>query len=86
MEIDPGGQAAANACNGLAYRFAIWGIRLDEALQLARQAVDILPAGYIVDTLAAVHFRRGEWDQAEQPGGSALNLPARRRPGLGFTW
>lgn len=65
MEMDPGGQAAAHARNGLAYRFAIWGIRLDEALQLAQQAAEMYPAGYILDTLAVVHFRRGEWDQAE---------------------
>lgn len=64
VEMDPNGQAA-DAYNALAYRFAGWGIRLDDALQFAQRAVQLARTGATFDTLAMVHFRRGEWDQAE---------------------
>ncbi len=72
-ELDPNGQAAS-AYNSLAYRFAGWGIRLDEALQLAQRAVQLAPEGWAFDTLATVHFRRGEWDQAEAAWKKCLEL------------
>lgn len=72
-ELDPNGQAA-NAYNSLAYRFAGWGIRLDEALQFAQHAVQLAPEGWAFDTLATVHFRRGEWDQAEAAWKKCLEL------------
>jgi tetratricopeptide (TPR) repeat protein len=64
VELDPNG-LAWEAYNALAYRFAGWGIRLDDALQFAQRAVQLAPTGATFDTLAMVHFRRGEWDQAE---------------------
>jgi tetratricopeptide (TPR) repeat protein len=64
MELDPNGQGAS-APNSLAYHLALWGIRLDDALRLAQEAIRLAPDGYTFDTLAVVHFRRGEWDQAE---------------------
>jgi tetratricopeptide (TPR) repeat protein len=73
IELDPHGQAAS-AYNNLAYHFAIWGIRLDEALQLAQHAVQLAPEGGFVDTLAIVHFRRGEWDQAEAAWKKCIEL------------
>ena len=64
IELDPDAQEAA-ARNSLAYFLALWGIRLDEALELARHAVQRAPKGYAYNTLATVHFRRGEWVEAE---------------------
>lgn len=73
IELDPNGQAAS-AYNSLAYRFAGWGIRLDDALQFAQRAVQLAPEGWAFDTLATVHFRRGEWDQAEAAWKKCLEL------------
>ncbi len=73
IELDPNGQAA-NAYNSLAYRFAGWGIRLDEALQFAQHAVQLAPEGWAFDTLAIVHFRCGEWDQAEAAWKKCIEL------------
>ena len=73
IELDPNGQAAS-AYNSLAYRFAGWGIRLDEALQFAQHAVQLAPEGNFFDTLAMVHFRRGEWDQAEAAWEKCIEL------------
>lgn len=73
IELDPNGQAAS-AYNSLAYRFAGWGIRLDDALQFAHRAVQLAPEGWAFDTLATVHFRRGEWDQAEAAWKKCLEL------------
>jgi tetratricopeptide (TPR) repeat protein len=72
-ELDPNGHAA-NAYNNLAYRFAVWGIRLDEALQLAQKAFQLAPSGYTSDTLAMVHFQRGEWDLAEAAWKKCIEL------------
>jgi tetratricopeptide (TPR) repeat protein len=72
-EMDPNGQAAS-AYNSLAYRFAGWGIRLDEALQFAQHAVQLAPEGWAYDTLATVHFRRGEWDRAEAAWKKCIEL------------
>ncbi len=72
-ELDPNGQAAS-AYNSLAYRLAGWGTRLDEALQYAQRAVQLAPEGWAFDTLATVHFRRGEWDQAEAAWKKCLEL------------
>ncbi len=74
MEIEPGGQGDAYACNVLASRFAIWGIRLDEALHLAQRAVQLAPSGDTWDTLAMLHFRRGEWEQAEAAWKKCIEL------------
>jgi len=73
IELDPNGQAAS-AYNSLAYRFAGWGIRLDEALRFAQHAVQLAPEGWAFDTLAMVHFRRGEWDQAEAAWKKCIEL------------
>jgi tetratricopeptide (TPR) repeat protein len=65
FELDP--DAAGFAYNLQAWFFATWGIRLDEALQFAQQATELNPVDpYLFDTLAVVHFRRGEWDAAEK--------------------
>ena len=56
---------SARVRNDLAWMSARCNRRLDEALQLARQAVEFSPktASYI-DTLGEVHFRRGELAEA----------------------
>ncbi len=67
--------ATAETLNALAWFTALGEIYLDEALVAARRAVKLDPenAG-IIDTLAEVHFRRGESDQAVSAGRRALAL------------
>ena len=59
------GENDASTLNGLAWVTATNGVYLDEALQAAERAVRLEPknAG-ILDTLAEVHYRRGEKDKA----------------------
>ena len=59
------GENDASTLNGLAWVTATNGVFLDEALQAAERAVRLEPknAG-ILDTLAEVHYRRGEKDKA----------------------
>jgi uncharacterized protein len=52
------------AMNNLAWMLATNQDRLDEALALAQQAVDLHPTPTFIDTLGYVHFQRGEYDQA----------------------
>jgi uncharacterized Ntn-hydrolase superfamily protein len=55
------------------YRTALAGVNLDESLAAATLAVEIEPQNpEILDTLAEVHFRRGEVDQAIAAGERAL--------------
>ena len=39
-----------------------------------RGGVNLWPTGPILDTLAAVHFQRGEWDQAEAAWKKCIEL------------
>ena len=56
----------ATALNYLGYTFADRNIRLPEAEQLVRRALEIRPDdGYFLDSLAWVHFRRGDYRSAE---------------------
>jgi tetratricopeptide (TPR) repeat protein len=51
--------------NDVAYAWACQGKNLDGALRLASEANRRRPGGaYWLDTLAWVHYRRGEFDQA----------------------
>jgi hypothetical protein len=52
------------ALNNLAWMLAMRQERLDEALDLAEQAVDAMPTPTFIDTLGFVHFQRGEYDEA----------------------
>jgi TPR repeat protein len=52
------------AMNNLAWMLATNQDRLDEALELARRAVDLQPTPTFIDTLGYVHFQRGEYDEA----------------------
>ncbi len=65
----------ANLLNGLAWFTATSDLYLDEALQAARRAIEIEPDSFeILDTLAEVHFRRGEVREAIDAGRRALEL------------
>jgi tetratricopeptide (TPR) repeat protein len=56
----------ATALNYLGYTFADRNIRLPEAEQLVQRALEIRPDdGYFLDSLAWVHFRRGDYRRAE---------------------
>lgn len=55
----------ALTCNMLAYLLAIHGEKLEEALQLSRQAVeDDLSNGHYRDTLGFIYYRLGKYTQA----------------------
>lgn len=59
------GENDASTLNGLAWVTATNDVFLDEALQAAERAVRLEPKNTgILDTLAEVHYRRGEKDQA----------------------
>jgi len=65
----------AAALNYLGYTFADRNIRLPEAEQLVRRALEIRPDdGYFLDSLAWVHFRRGDFRRAEEELRRALKL------------
>jgi len=66
-------ETAASTLNALAWSVATHDLFLDEALAAARRAVDMEPkSAEILDTLAEVHFRRGEIDEAIRTGERAL--------------
>jgi Flp pilus assembly protein TadD len=68
----------ANALNYLGYLLALRGAQLDEAVQLVRRALDAEPTnGAYLDSLGWVHFRRGEYAEAEK----YLTAAAERMPG-----
>ena len=61
--------------NGLAWFYVKHRINLDEAFRLARRAHDLEPKSWqIVDTLAEIHYARGNVVQAHQLALQALNL------------
>lgn len=66
------------AANNLGYMLADRGERLDEAEQLIREAHALNPrAGYILDSLGWLYFRKGDLEQAR----SYLTRAARLLPG-----
>lgn len=55
----------AEALNFIGYTWAERGIRLDEAEQLIKKALDIKPDdGYITDSLGWVYYKRGQYRKA----------------------
>jgi thioredoxin-like negative regulator of GroEL len=61
--------------NDLAWMSACCGRRLDDALKLSQAAVALDPNDYqMLDTLAEVHFRRGERDRAVELENVAMKL------------
>ncbi len=62
IELDP---EHADGLNYLGYTWAEEGIRLDEAEDLIRRALEIKPeSGYILDSMGWVYFQKGEIDRA----------------------
>jgi Flp pilus assembly protein TadD len=65
----------ATALNYLGYTFADRNMRLPEAEKLVQRALEIRPDdGYFLDSLAWVHYRRGEFRRAEEGLLRALKL------------
>lgn len=66
----------ADALNSLSYMFADRGVRLDEAIELARRAVQIEPENpAYLDTLGWALFKQGRVEEAAAPlGKAALSL------------
>lgn len=76
----------ANLLNSLAWNLAERGVKLDEALDIARRAVQIEPEVWAhSDTLGWVHFKRGEIEGAERILQSALSKTAEPSE-LSATW
>lgn len=64
IEIDP---SHAHAYNALGYHFADRNERLDEALELIRKALSLMPKdAHIIDSMGWIQFRRGDLAQAER--------------------
>lgn len=62
INLDP---EHADGLNYLGYTWAEEGIRLDEAEDLIRRALEIKPeSGYILDSMGWVYFQKGEIDRA----------------------
>ena len=69
------GENDASTLNGLAWVTATNGVFLDEALQAAERAVALEPKNTgILDTLAEVHYRRGNADKAIEVITRALEI------------
>jgi tetratricopeptide (TPR) repeat protein len=73
-------QTLAFAKNQLAWLYAEQAIHLDQALQLATEAVAMRPAAGMRDTLGWVHYKRGEYrlarDQFQQAMKHSPNQPS----------
>jgi tetratricopeptide (TPR) repeat protein len=62
IEIDP---SHYDAMNYLGYSWADRGVRLDDALVLVRNALEIKPdASYIIDSLGWIYYRMGRFQEA----------------------
>ena len=62
IELDP---EHADGLNYLGYTWAEAGIRLDEAEDLIRRALELKPeSGYILDSMGWVYFQKGDIDRA----------------------
>jgi len=71
------------ALNNLAYALAERNQNLDEALSLARRAVDAVPGSSVnLDTLGWVYFKKGMLADAENTMGRALLMEDGNRPTL----
>lgn len=64
----------AEALNFIAYSYADSGIRLDEAMQLARKAIGLKREGHIVDTLGWIYYRLGRFREARTELEAAAKL------------
>jgi tetratricopeptide (TPR) repeat protein len=65
--------------NNLAWLAARCGRRLDDALRHAERAVELEPNAAHLDTLAEVHFRRGDRERAIEYSQRAVALEPRNQ-------
>jgi len=62
IEINPD---HADSLNYVAYTYAEQGIKLDEAMEMVKRALQIQPnSGYIIDSLGWIYFQKGLYDEA----------------------
>jgi len=62
IEADP---KHADALNWVGYTYAEEGIRLDEAEELIKRALEVKPnSGYIIDSLGWVYYKKGKLKEA----------------------
>lgn len=73
IRLDPG---YAEAMNFIAYAYAEKNTNLDEALELAKKAIEIKPAPHIHDTLGWVYYRLKRFEKAR----SAIEAASRELP------
>jgi uncharacterized Ntn-hydrolase superfamily protein len=60
--------------NGLAWFYAEHRVNLDEAMALAREAYGMDPGSWqVLDTIATIHFIRGQFDKALEAAGKSLD-------------
>jgi tetratricopeptide (TPR) repeat protein len=72
LEINP---ENVDALNNMGYMFAERGVRLDEAEALIQRALKKKPmTGYVIDSLAWVYYKRGEYKKAQEYFEKALSL------------
>jgi tetratricopeptide (TPR) repeat protein len=74
LRLDPD---HVEALNFLAYSYAERGRNLEEALRMARRALELRNQGHIMDTLGWVYFKLGRFDEARDALEKAVGmLPA----------
>jgi tetratricopeptide (TPR) repeat protein len=66
----------AEALNFVAYAWAEEGVRLDEALQMAKRARELKNEGHVIDTLGWVYFKLGRLEEARRELEKAAGLLA----------
>ena len=71
LRLDPD---YAEALNFVAYSYAEQGERLDEALQMARRALQLKNEGHVIDTLGWVYFKMGRLEEARRELEKAAKL------------
>ena len=76
----------ASLLNALAWSLAERGVKLDEALDLALQAVKAEPEnGAYLDTLGWIHYKRGDYNEAEAQLAKAIERFG-KSPGAADAW
>ncbi|MBF0529552.1 MAG: tetratricopeptide repeat protein, partial [Deltaproteobacteria bacterium] len=64
-----------NGLNYLAYTWAEMGVKLDEALTMSLKALELKPdSGFIIDTVAWVYYKKGDFPKAVQYLEKAIKL------------
>ncbi len=70
----------ATALNNLAWMYSQCDLKLDQARELSRRAIELAPSSAIfLDTLAEIEFRSGDLDAAQQTMRECVRLDPRER-------